>query len=74
MNRRKIVFRQEKLEGGWLIIHALDGSALIGRILKDPRKGAYRYFPGQNNGLAYQFEHHDLTALKRLIETELGLP
>ncbi|MEO6004855.1 MAG: hypothetical protein ABIZ04_24315 [Opitutus sp.] len=74
MNRQKIVFRQEKLEGGWLIIHALDGNALVGRILKDPRKGAYRFFPGQDNGLAYQFEHHDLTELKRLIEAALARP
>jgi hypothetical protein len=64
-----IIYREERLDGGWTIIHVLQSASVVGRITKNPRTGSYRYFPGEDNNLAFQFEQKDLTTLKQLIET-----
>lgn len=69
---RQIIYREERLEGGWTIIHVLQSTSVVGRITKNPRTGAYRYFPGEDNNLAFQFEQKDLVALKQMIESASG--
>ena len=69
MNRGKLLYRQESLEGGWGIILVLDGAVVIGRIAREPKNARYRFFPGHENGVSFDFEHADLSALKQLIET-----
>lgn len=74
MHPGKTVYRQEQLDGGWPIIHVLQGTAIIGRITRNPRTGTDRFFPGQDNSLAFQYEHRDLDALKQLIESRTPWP
>ncbi len=50
-------------------IHVLRGDSIVGRIARDEVVGAYRYFPGADNDVAFVFEHNSLSMLLRLIET-----
>lgn len=68
MNRGKFLYREEKLEGGWSIIHVLEGGVVRGRITRDAKRGKYRYFPGADNNVSFDLEHAELLALKQLIE------
>jgi len=50
-------------------IHVLRGDSIVGRIARNEAAGAYRYFPGADNDVAFVFEHSSLAMLLRLIET-----
>jgi hypothetical protein len=64
-------FRQERLEGGWTLIHVLQGEALRGRITLDAKSGKYRYFEGAHNNVVFLLENRDLTALQAEIAESL---
>jgi hypothetical protein len=39
-------------------------------IRPDPKSKSYRYFPGKENEIAYQFQHRDVSELIAIITSE----
>lgn len=70
--RPSVAYRRERLDGGWTIIHVLLGLEIVGRIVRAPGEGKYRFFEGHDNHLAYTHESADLTALQRKIEADFA--
>ncbi len=54
---------------GWEVIHVMRGPSLLGTIVKRAPQLPYRFFAGSENAIAFEWEHRDLDALKRLIES-----
>jgi hypothetical protein len=54
---------------GWEVIHVMRGPALLGTIVKRSAQLPYRFFAGSDNSIAFEWQHRDLDALKRLIES-----
>jgi len=54
---------------GWEVIHVMRGPALLGTIVKRSPQLPYRFFAGSDNSIAFEWQHRDLDALKRLIES-----
>ncbi len=54
---------------GWEVIRVMRGTILLGTIVKRSPELPYRFFAGSENAIAFEWEHRDLDALKRLIES-----
>jgi len=69
MRHSKIEYLESPAVTGWEVIHVMRGTALLGTIVKRSPQLPYRFFAGSENAIAFEWEHRDLDALKRLIES-----